>query len=171
MKRFALAGVAAVLATGCHLRYEVVATSESVLPPADSTRTIPHALGEAQQLVIDKLGMRGFTLVDRQITAEGAKLRFAGNRDFYNSSTIGSVFYATVAPLSPAASRVTLIGKPTVGHDESCPSLVANAPCVPIFGSGWGLSGREEAAVVRGVFAELDLDASMAAQPASCTGG
>jgi hypothetical protein len=138
-----------------------------VLTPEQSMMTIPHAFADAQQLVIDRLEMRGFMLVERHATAAQADLRFIGNRDFRGSETIGSAFYATIVPVAADAARVTLIGKPTLGHRESCPSLAPNAkygpPCMPlqVIGNDWGITGREEADVIRGVFAELQLEASM----------
>ena len=120
--------VVAVL-TGC--TYPIQGTSRVFLTEHESQQIVPRSFVETEQLVNEKLAARGFTLVTRREDPRSASLYFLGNRDFSGASTIGSTFYARFSPLSAGTTLVTLVGKPTMNHRESCPSVDDN-PCVEV---------------------------------------
>ena len=145
----------------------VVATTPSPPAEAEAVLTIAAPLDVAQQRLVEKLSERGFALVERRATQNSAWLRFSGNRD-YTVTTIGSVFAASLRPLTASSTQIELRGKPTIDHYEECPSF-GDEPCDPatprVRYAGathdFALTGREEADVIRGVFAELQLDGTI----------
>jgi hypothetical protein len=148
--------VVAFAVAGC--TFPIQGTSRVFLTEHESQQIVPRSFVETEQLVNEKLAARGFTLVTRDEQARSATLSFLGNRDFSGASTIGSTFYAKFVPLSAGTTLVTLVGKPTMNHRESCPSVDDN-PCTEVRTDNlWGLTGSEEANVIRGVFAEIELD-------------
>nr|HEX4317320.1 hypothetical protein [Kofleriaceae bacterium] len=161
-----LAAVALVVAfAGCIEGHEVTATSYASLPQSISEITVTGSFVEAQQRVVEMLMARGFPLVDRRMTANGVLLKFAGNRDFSGASTLGSVFYAWVAPIGPHTARVQMVGKPTVDHLEGCPAMDGKE-CTPLrTWVRWGIYGTEEAVAIHGVFSELALDGAVPGLP------
>ena len=137
-------------------------TSRAYLSTAgDDAVEFAFAPARATRLVLDKLNARGFALVQQRQIDGGVVLEVAGNRDFTaGGHTIGSVFYVTIASCAryAACARVKIVGKPTYDHAESCPSLTGETcRSIEVY-SLWGLSGWEEARVVYGVLAELELD-------------
>jgi hypothetical protein len=157
--------VACCALAACHVGYTVDGTSARALKAGDDHLDLAMSPHDAAQAVIEKLGARGFTVVDAQPTPRGYTLKLAGNRDFSGILTIGSVFYAWLDG-DADVTHVRLVGKPTVDHVESCPSLDPdhNQPCkwLETF-SSVGVTGYEEAVVIHGVFSELRLDGAAAA--------
>jgi hypothetical protein len=144
------------LVTAC--MHEVTATSYAQLPETDSQVVLQGSLAQVEWIVVEKLANRGFALVDKQKQGTGMMLKFAGNRDFWMTQTLGSVFYAWIEPVSPQSARLRMEGKPTIGHREGCPSLDGSV-CTPLMTNGhWGLTGAEEATAIHGVLAELEVD-------------
>jgi hypothetical protein len=154
-----LAALPLLAATACLIPHEVVATSSTYAPDSNNSMVITGSLAVVQLRIVDKFIGRGFPLVDRQTTDTGVLLKFAGNRDFIGSTTLGSVFYAWIEPDGPRAATVKIVGKPTIDHVEGCPAL-DGANCKPLTTllGGWGLRGYEEAVAVHGVFSELVVD-------------
>jgi hypothetical protein len=157
--------VAAALLAACLPTYTITSSSTSVLSANESETLVALPPREAAQLVIAKLGARGFTLVDSRFAGDGLRLKLVGNRDFRGVHTIGSAFYAWVERATNGRSKVKIVGKPLLDHAESCPAIDGGAICKPLlisadYGSDpkWGIAGMEEAQVIRGVFAEIALD-------------
>jgi len=147
----------------------IEATSDQVLAPGDTTILIASTPLEAASLVIEKLGARGFTVVSSRRVDAAVRLKLAGNRDFSGTHTLGSVFYAWLDPV-PGGTRIRLLGKPTLDHDESCPTIDTEPTCTLLQTYvTWGLSGVEEARVIRGVFAEIALQSDLVAPVAERT--
>ncbi len=138
--------------------YEVDATSARLVSADDSTAMLAVTPDEAASLVLEKLGARGFTLVETKQTPAGRRLKLSGNRDYAAvGQTIGSVFYVWLEPVA-AGTRVKIIGKPTAEHRDACPAFDGDPACVRVkVTSLWGMRGVEESQVIRGVFAELAL--------------
>lgn len=156
-----LAFVACAL-VACIPIYKVDGTSASSLKPDDDHLDLAMSPRDAAQAVIEKLGARGFTVTDAQTTSTGYTVKLGGNRDFSGAMTIGSVFYVWVDG-DGSVSHVRLLGKPTVDHAESCPS-VDGGTCKTIkLWASFGISGYEEAVVIHGVLSELRLDGAAAA--------
>lgn len=154
----------AVLA-GCIPMTTVEVTSERWATPFESEMKVASAPNDAAELVIEKLGERGFTVVSTTPIDGGVRVKLAGNRDFSGLHTLGSVFYAWVTQV-PGGSRVRLVGKPTVDHGEGCPAYDSDTCSALRTDVTWGISGREEAQVIRGVFAELTVEnLALAARP------
>jgi hypothetical protein len=154
MKRLAVVAVIA----GCLPRpVRIEATSDQVLAAADATMSIATTPLDAASLVIEKLGARGFTVIASRRVDAAVRLKLAGNRDFSGTHTLGSVFYVWLDPV-PGGTKIRLLGKPTLDHDESCPTIDNEPTCTMLQTYvTWGLSGVEEARVIRGVFAEIQL--------------
>jgi hypothetical protein len=112
---------------------------------------------DAARRVVAKLNARGFALVDQRSVDDVVVLVVSGNRDFNGTHTIGSIFYVSIHG-SGATSNVKIVGKPTLDHRESCPSITGD-PCQSIqVYSKWGVNGYEEYQAIRGVFVELGLE-------------
>jgi hypothetical protein len=158
-RRMKLAAVLALVFGACiPLPHEVKATSQVYSPEQTTELEVLGRLAVVQQRIVDKLVARGFPLVDRQSTDTGILLKFAGNRDFSGTATIGSVFYAWITPDGPRAAKVKLVGKPTINHVEGCPALDGTS-CKPLTTYlDWGIKGYEEAVAIHGVFSELQVD-------------
>ena len=144
----------------------ITATSKNVLTPAESTVIVAQPVTETARVVVEKMTERGFPLVARRVAADGVHLKFVGNRDFSGTHTLGSAFYATIHADHEGA-RVTIVGKPTIDHLESCPQVDDSEPActtrtIEAVGPAgpFALGGREEAQTIRGVFAEIALDAT-----------
>jgi hypothetical protein len=154
-----LALLAGTLAA-CIQPYAVNSTSERSLAAGDDHVELAMPVHDAAHVIIDKLGARGFAVVDAQPSPRGYYLKFMGNRDFSGTQTIGSVFYAWLDG-DGDTTHVRLIGKPTIDHVESCPSLDQVTTCKELkMWSPFAINGWEEAQVVHGVFSELRLDGS-----------
>jgi hypothetical protein len=137
--------------------YKIDATSARAISDADASTTVGVPPADAAALVIEKLGARGFTVVSTRRADAVLVVKLAGNRDFSGIHTLGSVFYASIEP-TPSGSQIKLMGKPTLDHIESCPQVEGEPQCAPLTSdTKWGLSGWEEAQVIRGVIAELAL--------------
>ncbi len=157
--------VACALLAGCIPSTRVEVTSERFILPAESELAVASPPNEAAQLVIEKLGARGFTLVATSRSGTGVRLKLAGNRDFSGIHTLGSVYYAWIDAVAGGA-KVRLVGKPTVDHVEGCPAYDGDTCAALTTDITWGISGREEAQVIRGVIAELVIDdVALAARP------
>jgi hypothetical protein len=161
----ALAILAALAACSPPVSYPIDGTSK--LYTASHGVIVTHPPTQVARLVIEKMTARGFTLVDSTRTKTGLRLKLAGNRDFTsNGNTIGSVFYAWVDEASLGISLVSIVGKPTYDHRESCPQIDVRVddidrgvPCTTIHVPWlWAMSGWEEGEVIDGVLAELQLD-------------
>ena len=151
--------LAALAIAACVPTYKIDATTDQLLSSNESRTVVRQGPVEAAQLVIAKLGERGYTLVALRHVDRGFRLELAGNRDFSGTHTLGSVFYVWIERAADGRSQVRIVGKPTYDHIESCPAVDADTRCksmealVP-----WGTRGYEEARTVRGVFAEIALD-------------
>jgi hypothetical protein len=151
--------VAAGIIAGCIPTYPIDATTAKLMSANEAETIVRYGLVEAAQLVIAKLGERGFTLVDSRRTDRGLRLKLTGNRDFAGTHTLGSVFYVSIERATSGRSQVRIVGKPTYDHREGCPTVEGEPPCTKIeTWERWGYSGREEVQVIRGVFAEIALD-------------
>jgi hypothetical protein len=151
--------VLALAFAGCiPLPHQVNVTSQTYSPDATVELEVLGRLATVQQRIVDKLVARGFPLVDRQSTDTGVLLKFAGNRDFNGTATIGSVFYAWITPDGPRAAKVKMIGKPTINHVEGCPTLDGTSCKALTTYLDWGIKGYEEAVAIHGIFAELQVD-------------
>ena len=180
MRRTLLLLPALLLSTGC--LHELRGNSHRFLPPAASQRVINEPLEQASRHVLSLFGRRQVSLIDRRTGRNGSTLLvMAGNRtavtsvESYNygygfrqsqvySEPIGSVFYAELSALSPMQSQVLLFGKPTVNKQTVCTNFdpVLNIPCNGVTVPGlWGgynvVTGQDEAELIRGVLAELEL--------------
>ena len=170
--KLAVVACSLALVAGCiPPPHEITATSYASLPQSASEVEVSGTILQAQQALVEKLANRGFPLVDRKPTTTGVWLKFGGNRDFAGTDTIGSVFYIWVDPSDAAVgnTRIRMVGKPTLDHNEGCPSMDGEA-CKPLTTyQVWGITGYEEAVVIHGVFSALALDGVVPAQTESRT--
>jgi hypothetical protein len=165
MKLASFALLAALAGCDAFMPHEISTTSYASLPQPVSQIAVAGTMLQAQEALVEKLANRGFALVDRKPIDNGIWLKFAGNRDFQGASTIGSVFYVWVNPAGDGATGTTvrMVGKPTVDHNEGCPSMDGTTCQKLMTYVTWGVSGHEEAVVIHGVFSELALDGVVAA--------
>ena len=139
--------------------YKVNGTSETVLTPEEARIELAMPVRDAAQAVVEKLGARGFAVVDANRTESGYYVKLAGNRDFSGTQTLGSVFYVWIDDADRTGiSQVKMVGKPTVNHQEACPGSPETGCTDLATLSPFAISGREEAQVIHGVMAELRLD-------------
>jgi hypothetical protein len=91
--------------------YKLDATSARLMPAERSIAVVAMSPAQAAQLVIDKLGARGFTLVETRNVGTALRLKLAGNRDYSAlGSTIGSVYYAWLEPVQ-VGTQVKIRGR------------------------------------------------------------
>src|SRR5258708_20864058 len=119
--------VAVLVLAACIPSYKIDTTTDQLLTPNESRTLVRQGPVGAAQLVIAKLGERGYTLVALRHTDRGFRLELVGNRDFSGTHTIGSTFYVSVDRATNGRSQSRIVGKPTHDHNESCPSLPAPA--------------------------------------------
>jgi hypothetical protein len=182
-----------LLAAGC--TFPLRATTRDRLEPSETAMILQTTAEGAAPRVADAFAARGFPLVDRRVAADGTLLlKLKGRRSVASfvsgggtqhgswvrgkSGEIGSVFYASLAPV-PEGVRLELYGKPTYQGDESCrPEDPPPFRCrelgspeevhVPTSGPfGSLVTGREEAETVRGILVELAMSGlGVAPEPA-----
>src|SRR5258708_26762241 len=151
--------VAVLVLAACIPSYKIDTTTDQLLTPNESRTLVRQGPVGAAQLVIAKLGERGYTLVALRHTDRGFRLELVGNRDFSGTHTIGSTFYVWVARATNGRSQIRLVGKPTHDHIESCPAIDAETKRKKQEAlTPGGTRGVEEAGRMQGVCAEIALD-------------
>ncbi|HEV7558316.1 MAG TPA: hypothetical protein VGO00_22760 [Kofleriaceae bacterium] len=131
-------------------------TSRAFLGRSQSETYVRLAVPEAARVIDELFSKRGFALVDQKATATGVQLAFKGHRaDIalrHHSTDVGSAFYASL-DATDRGVHVQLLGKPTVDGDEAS----------ELGGSTYfQTTGANEAEVVHGVLAELQLQGLVA---------
>jgi hypothetical protein len=164
--------VVLLLSTGCLT--EVTTSSRTFLNPRDSGATTNRSVIDTAREVTRLFEVRGFAMLDQHVDAPNGELviKFAKtNRALaadkpeeaaLYGKDVGSVFYVWVMPTGDG-SALSMFGKPTLNGAEPCsPDDGLGLPCSKIgvetgFMSMY-MSGRNEADVVHGVLAQLQLE-------------